>query len=67
MTIAKQLSRMSAADASEKANELCGESDRIQNWENGVTTWKFDDGSHLQVSGQFVKALSDIEIAELDE
>jgi len=57
-TIASKLEKLSsAADAVERANALCPESKRDQNWEMGATTYEFDDGSQLQICGKFVKEL----------
>jgi len=58
-TIAKLLERLPCAEAMERANELCPESRRDQDWESGATTWFFDDGSALKTSGSSHEALED--------
>jgi hypothetical protein len=63
-TIAGTLAQLDAATAMERANALCPESKRNQNWEMGATTYEFSDGSQLQISGSFVKELLAHEIAE---
>jgi len=65
MTKANELSRLTVSAAMAAANELCKEDDRIQDWETGATTWFFEDGSALQVSGTFSKALTAEEISQL--
>ena len=50
-TIAQQLKSecKSAADVMERADQMRAESD--QDWDNETTTYTFDDGSKLVVSG----------------
>lgn len=64
-SIADSLESLDAAEAMARANELCPESRRDQNWEMGATTWEFTDGSQLQVCGEFVKALLPHERVEI--
>ena len=50
-SIAVVLSRLDVALAMDRANEICPESDRLQNWEEGSTIWRFEDGSKLKIQG----------------
>jgi hypothetical protein len=55
-TIAQQITSTStdAADAMTRADKLCPGD---QNWDDGSTTWTFDDGSRLFVSEMEFSAL----------
>lgn len=53
-TIASTLSNLDAHDAMIRANELCPESKRGQDWVFGSTTWTFADWSRLRIEGPCV-------------
>ena len=64
-SVAGSLRSLPAIVAMEQANKLCPESSRDQNWEMGATTYEFEDGSQLQVCGEFVKELHGEERIEI--
>jgi len=57
VTIASVLEALPAADAMLEASSLCPESERDQNWDTETTTYVFDDGSKLTVSGATATAI----------